>query len=124
MYRCARIGKMKDKENPNIEYKQISIPLVLVTILFIALVIMGICFVTMYFGSYLYGLIKGEDNLIKVILLGTLDAYLLYSLIINIVVVRRLLKMTADEHPIINQIFLYTSLNIPSGIMFSIVLKR
>lgn len=124
MYRCARIGKMKDKENPNIEYKQISIPLVLVTILFIALVIMGICFVTMYFGSYLYGLIKGEDNLVKVILLGTLDAYLLYSSIINIVVVRRLLKMTADEHPIINQIFLYTSFNIPSGIMFSIIFKR
>ena len=115
---------MKDKENPNIEYKQISIPLVLVTILFIALVIMGVCFASLYLGTSINAIIKGEGNITRIIVLAVVDVYLIYSMVANIIVARNAMKMTIDQHPILSQALLYTSLNIPSGVIYSVILNR
>ena len=63
---------MRDPDNPNIEYKQISIPLVLLMILFMAIVVMALCFTTLYIVTNAIAISKGSKDIPLLILLSVL----------------------------------------------------
>ena len=115
---------MRDKDNPNIEYKQISIPLVLLMILFMALVVMGLCFATLYLVTSAIAFSKGEVGPTLLIVLPIVDAFLLYSLVVNIISLIRVIKMEWEDKPTLYQILVFASLNFPCGIIMALNIKK
>lgn len=115
---------MRDPDNPNIEYKQISIPLVLLMILFMAIVVMALCFTTLYIVTNAIAISKGSKDIPLLILLSVLEVFLLYSLIVNIITITRVIKMEWENKPTLYQILVFTSLNIPCGIIMALNIKK
>lgn len=117
---------MIDKENPNIQYKQINIPLALVIILFCAIYIMGLFFSIFYFVKDFVALYSSEENnlLVPVILLAFLNIYLIYSFVVNAITFKKVMILKWDEKPKLYLAFLFSSLNIPSGIIMFILFKK
>ena len=117
---------MIDKENPNIQYKQINIPLALVIILFCAIYIMGLFFSIFYFVKDFVVLYSGEENnlLVPVILLAFLNIYLIYSFVVNAITFKEVMILKWDEKPKLYLAFLFSPLNIPSGIIMFILFRK
>lgn len=104
---------MKDEENPNIEYRQASIPQVAVFIMFITLLILGLLILVFYFISTVID--KGMNNLAIISLVAAI--YVLISITLNIFVVSNVIRFKFDDHPTLFIVLTFVSLNIPCGIM-------
>lgn len=115
---------MIDKENSNIHYKQINIPLVLLIVLFCALYVMGLCFSVFYLIANAIDLKNNPNLLGLVILLSFLSVYLVYAFVVNVITFRKVMKLEWDTKPKLYLLFLYSSLDIPSGIIMSVLLRR
>ena len=101
---------MRDEENKNIQYRQISIPSTMTLILWIALLVLGFGFLVLL----LVGAI--QDNIfLGIILYSIAIAYLLISLIINSVVLHKVLTIKYDDMPVKYMTLTFLSLNIFTG---------
>lgn len=101
---------MRDEENSNIEYRQISVPATMTLILWIALLILGSGFLVFL----LVGAIQ-NNTLITIILYSVAIAYLIFSLVINSVVLHKVLAVKYDDNPVKYMTLVFISLNIFSG---------
>ena len=116
---------MHDKENSHIQYKQISTSYVLVTILYLALVVMGFAFAVLYLTTNIISFVKNnEPTLIPIIILSIVSAYLIFGFITNMIILKKEMKLEDPKNNVLFELLTYVSLNIPGGIIMSINKKR
>lgn len=116
---------MRDKENPNIEYKQVSVLLILLFIVFIFLAIAAFCFTALTLYTHIYNAInENKDETIRIILFSLLAVFLIYSIAVNFIVMFAAYNLKLDEHVILYTILTYLSLNIPCAIMINKSIRK
>lgn len=104
---------MKDKENPNIEYRQASSAQVAIFILFVSIAILGAIILTIYFVSTVSS--KGFNDVAIISLIA--DIVVFISIALNLFVVSMIIKYKYDDHPTLYTVLTFLSLNLPCGIM-------
>lgn len=109
---------MRDENNPNIEYKQISVLLILLFIVFIFLVIAALSFTILTLYTHIFNAIdKNENHVFPIIGFSILFIFLTYSMVINFIVMSKAYHLSLDEHIILYTLLTYISLNIPCAII-------
>ena len=116
---------MRDEENPNIEYKQISILLILLFIVFIFLAIAAFCFTALTLYTHIYNAINDNNNLtLEITLFSLLAVFLIYSVTVNFIVMFKAYRLKLDEHVILYTILTYLSLNIPCAVILNKSIRK
>ena len=116
---------MKDKENPNIEYPQISVLLILIFIVFIFLAFMALGFSGLTLYTHIYNTVhEGKDSVKEIVLFSLLSAFLIYALIVNFIVMFKAYFLKLDDHIILYTLLTYLSLNIPCAIIIHKSIRR
>ncbi len=108
---------MKDKDNPNIEYPQINLVVVLLAILWIILMGMGSILVTVYLINALIANVL--DSLLAIILSVT-NLYLIVSFVFNIVLLHNALHMRIENNVKSNAALAFSSFNIGAGVVICV----
>ena len=104
---------VKDKDNPNIEYRQASLAQIAIFILFVSIAILGAIILTIYFITTVSD--KGFNTTTTISLIA--DIVIFISIILNLIVVSKIIQYKFDNHPNLYITLTFLALNLPCGIM-------
>lgn len=109
---------MRDENNPNIEYRQISVLLILLFIVFLFLLITAFSFTTLALYTHIHNMVvDGSGDIGSIILFSLLLAYLTYAIIVNVIVMLKAYHLKLNEHLVLYTILLHSSLNFICAMM-------
>lgn len=109
---------MKDENNPNIEYRQISVLLILLFIVYLFLIITAFGFTVLALYSHIHDLVnlnKGDAG--SIILFSLLAVYLIYAITVNFIIMFKAYRLKLNDHLVLYTILLHSSLNFICAMM-------